>query len=132
MLVPETHFDRQLQTHHTGSSTFCPLLLLLPSGVSLKTAANFLVFLNLAIFFEGKNLSVVKTESILFLVLLKVSSKSEEIKFKQFKQSKQVIFRELQYSKSQFFIIIIVLSLLLFIPFHGGKHNCLHARLRYK
>ena len=30
LLVPETHFDRQPHTHHRGSSTFCPLLLLLP------------------------------------------------------------------------------------------------------
>ena len=33
----------------SGSSTFCALLPLLPSGVSLETAANFLLFLNVAI-----------------------------------------------------------------------------------
>ena len=78
----------------SGSSTFCPLLLLLTSGVSPETAANFLLFLNVAIFLEGKILSMVKTQIILFLVLLKVSSKSEGIKFQQFKQSKKVIFKE--------------------------------------
>ena len=47
---------------NSGSSTFCPLLPLLPSGVSLETAANFLLFLNIAILLEGKSLSVMKTE----------------------------------------------------------------------
>ena len=40
---------------NSGSSTFCPLLPLLPSGVSLETAANFLLFLNVAIFLEGNS-----------------------------------------------------------------------------
>ena len=55
---------------NSGSSTFLPLLLLLLSGVSLETAANFLLFLNVAIFLEkGKISSAVKTEFILFLRL---------------------------------------------------------------
>ena len=37
---------------NSGSSTFCRLLPLLPSGVSFETGANFLLFLNLAIFLE--------------------------------------------------------------------------------
>ena len=42
------------------------------------------------------------------------------------------IFIKLQFRKATIYIIIIVLSFLLFIPFLGGKHNCLHARSRYK
>ena len=37
-----------------------------------------------------------------------------------------------QYQKATNYIILIVLLLLLFIPFLGGKHNCLHAKSRYK
>ena len=39
---------------YSGSSKFCPLL---PSGVSLESAANFLLFLSVAIFLEGKLVS---------------------------------------------------------------------------
>ena len=48
-------------------------------------------------------LSAVKTEFILFLVLTRVSSKSEGLKFQPFKQSKKVILKELQNSMSQYF-----------------------------
>ena len=127
---------------NSGSSTVCPLLLLLPSGVSLETAANFLLFVNVAILLQGKSCQRWRL-NLSFLVLIKVSSKSEGIKFQQYKQSKKVIFRELSYSKSQYFIKlqyrtvtiyikIFVLLVLLFIRFLGGKHNCLHARSRYK
>ena len=40
---------------NSGSITFSPLLPVLPSGVSLEIAANFLLFLNVAIFLEGKS-----------------------------------------------------------------------------
>ena len=117
---------------NSGSSTFCPLLLLLPSGVSLETAANFLLFLNVAILLEGKSCQWLRL-NLSLLVLIKVSSKSEGIKFQQFKQSKKVILRRVTLLKVAIvFFIIIVLSFLLFIPFLGGKHICLHARSRYK
>ena len=77
---------------NSGSSTFCPLLLLLPSGVSLETAANFLLFLNVAILLEGKSCQWLRL-NLSFLVLIKVSSKSEGIKFQQFKHSKKVILK---------------------------------------
>ena len=48
------------------SSTLRLLIPLLPSGVSLETAANFLLFLNVAIFLEAKILSVMKTEFIFY------------------------------------------------------------------
>ena len=37
-----------------------------------------------------------------------------------------------QYRKATIYITIIVLLFLLFLTFLGGKHNCLHARLKYK
>ena len=68
-----------------------------------------------------------------FLVFLKVYAKSEGIKFQQFKTVKEGDFKESYITqRSQNFIILIVLSLLLFIPFLGGKRKCLHTRSRYK
>ena len=37
-----------------------------------------------------------------------------------------------QYTKNNNNTCVFVLSFLLFIPFLGGKHNCLHAKSRYK
>ena len=37
-----------------------------------------------------------------------------------------------QNRKATIYIIITVLLFLLFLPFFGGKHNCLHAKSRYK
>ena len=87
---------------NSGSSTFCPLLLLLPSGVSLETAANFLLFLNVAILLEGKSCQWLIL-ILSFLVLIKVSSKSEGIKFQQFKQSKKVILKRVTILKIAIF-----------------------------
>ena len=36
------------------------------------------------------------------------------------------------YRKATIYIILTVLLFLKFIPFLGGKHNCLHAKSRYK
>ena len=47
---------------------FCVLPFLVLSGVSLETAANFLLFLSVAIFREEENLSVMKTEFILLII----------------------------------------------------------------
>ena len=94
--------------------------------------------------FRGKILSVAKTEFILFLVIIKVSSRSEGIKFQQYKHSKKLVvkrvtilkvaifYKKVQYRTATIYIITIVLLVLLFIPFLGGKQNCLHARSRYK
>ena len=44
----------------------------------------------------------------------------------------QVILSTVQYRKATIYILMTVLLFLLFIPFLGGKHNCLHAKSRYK
>ena len=46
----------------------------------------------------------------------------------------QIIFKGkmVQYRTVTIYIILIVLLFLQFIPFLGGKHNCLHAKSRYK
>ena len=63
---------------------FCALPLRVLSGVSLETAANFLLFLNVAIKL-GKSLSAVKTEFSLFYIgqvklLLNMREKSSKNK----------------------------------------------------
>ena len=59
---------------------FCDWLFLVFSGVSLQTAANFLLFLDVAISLT-ENLSVVKTELIFYFFnkLLISSSMREEV-----------------------------------------------------
>ena len=54
---------------NSRSSTFCPLLPLMPSGVSLETAANFLLFRIVAIFLEEKILSLMKTQLNFFVII---------------------------------------------------------------
>ena len=57
----------------SGSRTFGALPLLVLSGVSLETAANFLLFLNVAIKLGEKVFSVVKTEFSTLVFLLQLS-----------------------------------------------------------
>ena len=55
---------------NSGSSRVYHLLLLQPSGVSLETAANFFLFLRVAIFLEREKISsAMKTEPISLLFL---------------------------------------------------------------
>ena len=52
---------------------------------------------------------------------------------KDCRDNSQMFLKEnLQNRKATIYIKINVLSFLRFIPFLGGKHNCLHARARYK
>ena len=101
------------------------------SGVSLETAANFLLFLNVAMkfgekFYQRRKLNL----SLIFFTELVSLSMREKVS-KNYKQSND-FYRMVQYRKATIYIILTVLLFLLFIPFFGGKHNCLHARPRYK
>ena len=40
----------------------------------------------------------------------------------------QTVYYAVQYSKTTIYLLRTELSFLLFIPFFGGKHNCLHAK----
>ena len=66
----------------------CVLPLLVLSGVSLETAANFLLFLNVAIKLGEKTLSAVKTDFLIyFLQTIKLLFFSMREKSSQYKQS---------------------------------------------
>ena len=64
------------------------------------------------------------------------------IKFQSYKNQKMILennntkqsqyFIKVPNRKATIYIIILVLLFLLFIPFIDGKHNCLHAKSRYK
>ena len=47
-------------------------------------------------------------------------------------QTVKMTLESVQYQKATIYIMLSVLSFLLFILFRGGKHNCLHAKSMYK
>ena len=64
------------------------------------------------------------------------------IKFQSYKSQKMILennntkqsqyFIKVPNRKATIYIRILVVFFLLLIPFLGGKHNCLHAKSRYK
>ena len=81
---------------------------------------------------ELKVLSAVKTKFKLYF--LEQKCLSPPIKREKINEDKTVDdFNKKYYTgRLQFYIIRLLLSILLFIPFPGGKHKCLHAKLKYK
>ena len=109
------------------SSLYCDWLFLVFSGIPLATAANFHLFLKVAMILKGKVLSAVQTDlKCYFFKKVMISSCYEgkvSMKTKQLKISTK------KYQKASNFIIIKFRFFYLYL-FLGGKHNCLHAKSR--
>ena len=105
----------------SGSGVFCEWLFLVFLSVSLETAANFLLFLKIAMILREKfcqqcrlNWSfifIVQSDDPLLLWGERVSINANSRWF----------YKKVQYQKATIYIIIMVLSFLLFIPFLGGN-----------
>ena len=106
----------------SGSSVFRDWLFLVFSGVSLETAAIFLLFLKVAMLLREKFYQQYRLNwSFIFVIKVLISSYYEgkgSIKTKELMTSNPV-----QYSKATNYILILVLSFLLFIPFRAGNIN---------
>ena len=93
----------------------------MPSGVSLETAANFLLFPSVAMRLGDKILSVVKTDCDFHLWLTVMISSYYEGKEFSISTNTQVIWWTVQYRKATIYIIITVNLFLLFIRFLAGN-----------
>ena len=116
----------------SGSSVFCDWLFLVFSGVFPVNAANLLLFFKNALILREKFCQLWRLNWSYFFSYQKcyspfIMNDKGFIKCKQLKISNSV-----QYRKATTYITSMVLSFLLFVPFLGGKHNCLHAKSRYK
>ena len=104
----------------SGSSVFHDWLFLVFSGVSLETAAIFLLFLKVAMLLREKFYQQYRLNwSFIFVIKVLISSYYEgkgSIKTKELMTSNPV-----EYSKATNYILILVLSFLLFIPFRAGN-----------
>ena len=101
-----------------GAAEFFDRLFLGHSCVSFAIAANFLLFLNVAIILEeGKISTVVKIELFVSRSNFNTTETFLLINKSRFPINKLIKLKSTQNSTVQYFVIIIVLSFLLFIPF---------------
>ena len=115
----------------SGSSVSSDWLFLVFSGLSLETTANFRLILKVAMVLREKicQLWRLNLSSILYNKSVNLLIWRSERGFNEYKQL--MISNPVQYRKVTIYIILILLSFFLLIPFLGGKRNCLHAKSRY-
>ena len=114
-----------------GSSVFCDWLFLVFFVVSLETAANFLLFLNVAMILRQKFRQL---WGLNFFNLYEKCQSPLLWGKADFNKGKQSMISKNEHNTKRLPIYIwgLLLSILLFIPFTWRKHNCLHANLKYK
>ena len=115
----------------SGSSVFCYWLFLVLSGVCLETAADFLLFLKVAMIL--REISVSCEDWIIFQFVTKVSI-SSIMRGKGFNKDKQLMISQNDYNtkKLKLYIIKIVLSFLLFIHFPWRETKLFTSQFKLK
>ena len=115
----------------SGSNVFCDWLFLVFSGVFLETAANFFLVFKVSMILREKFCQQWRLNcNFLFWSTVRNFSLLWGKRFQKIENT--LISKSVHYSKATNYIIFILLSFLLFIPFLDEKQNCLHAKLRYK
>ena len=98
-----------------GLSVFCDWLFLVFSSASLETAANFLWLPKVSMTLREKPCQLRRLNWMLFVTKMSISS---IMRGKGFNESKQFMMSNLvQHQRATIYIIMIVLSFLLFVPF---------------
>ena len=115
----------------SGSSVFWEWLFLVFSGVTLETAASFLLFLKVAMILREKFCQWWRL-NWRFLFCNPNWLSPLIMREKSLNKYKQSMILKGTTSEGYNIYIITVLSFLLFIPFFRGKDKCLHAKSRYK
>ena len=111
-----------------GTFEFCARLPLgCSSQFSLFMAANFFLFP--VVIFHGKN----KDQSVIldYFCRRKINFGNLTVLINKMKGINNTGYYH-QYYKITTKLVFFVLSFLLFVPFPGGKHKCLHAKSRFK